>query len=932
MMENQPESQPDSRLSNHEEYIWMQQQSPDSSLSELRAWKLGDKVELSRLLQALQTLTQHYPELDARYRFRDDGELVKTYAASTSPRVDLRQAHTTSDMARQLVEWQEVHWDLERVPPFKAAIIHCNEDVILALAAHKILAESWCVSRILQAVSGLYLDEPLASARHVLPAERVPALPSSVAPIQWSRNASGHAIQSLQVPLVPLGRARYLALKYKVSLSTHEIPLAPIASEGLDITTLQVIIATHFARFIAETGQHETIGLSLITPGGTHRLTLRPSDGDVLAHRTIMETIKGHAPSISEPDDALPWIEINLTGGLTSPDGIIDQELLIPTREAHTDFTLAIMPDHGSSIDLVLTTGQAVSSHAGVFLLDRFLCRLASGEPSVSGLDTQPATSAEDTREDVADRLDIAMVILEEFRTTLGAPEMQQDDDFFDFGGHSLLATRIIGRLLDSHGLEVNFNDFFDAPSAEALAARISVTRTDCSPSPSPPQTVASSKAPLALAQTSLWKAYAAHDFGTIFNLPFGLEFLDAVDESLFEQAFRDVLKRHAGLRTLFYQQDGRTWQQAISISELADYRWFWTSRESQGITLQDEASHRFDLASELPLRVRFLRDSKTGNQVLSLLVHHMAIDEWSLNTVIDDLRHAYLARSSGSEPHWTRPAPPFHDFAHQQHAAGVDPGHLQYWKDRLAGANSQLQLFSGDKPEETETASLAADWIEQPLAQEISNRLYAIARHHNVSLFNVIYTAIALTLHSIGQSRDIVIGTSASGRTDPTFYETVGYFTTMVAHRISVTPEMPIARLLDNIQHQIGESMAYADVPIDLIQQALGMAEGDGLPFEAYVQIHAKNALNGSLATADGETIRYRQIDPDKSESMFDLQFEIMEDNIEGENHLRLVITYNADRYHKEQAEKLGATIRKTLSFFAEHELLNAPVSEVTL
>ncbi|MFX6607751.1 acyl carrier protein, partial [Acinetobacter baumannii] len=55
----------------------------------------------------------------------------------------------------------------------------------------------------------------------------------------------------------------------------------------------------------------------------------------------------------------------------------------------------------------------------------------------------------------------VSEIILEEFRNTLAEPEMSQHDDFFDFGGHSLLATRIIGNLLNKHGVEIQFNDFF---------------------------------------------------------------------------------------------------------------------------------------------------------------------------------------------------------------------------------------------------------------------------------------------------------------------------------------------------------------------------------------------------------------------------------------------------------------------------------------
>ncbi|OQV66657.1 hypothetical protein AK51_03315 [Serratia nematodiphila DZ0503SBS1] len=54
---------------------------------------------------------------------------------------------------------------------------------------------------------------------------------------------------------------------------------------------------------------------------------------------------------------------------------------------------------------------------------------------------------------------------MQEFREALVAPEMTQDEDFFDRGGHSLVATRVIGRLLSLHQIEININDLFSHPT-----------------------------------------------------------------------------------------------------------------------------------------------------------------------------------------------------------------------------------------------------------------------------------------------------------------------------------------------------------------------------------------------------------------------------------------------------------------------------------
>ncbi|POM09779.1 non ribosomal peptide synthetase BasB [Pseudomonas sp. WP001] len=511
---------------------------------------------------------------------------------------------------------------------------------------------------------------------------------------------------------------------------------------------------------------------------------------------------------------------------------------------------------------------------------------------------------------------EVAAVILAEFREALAEPGMLATDDFFDFGGHSLLATRIIGKLSSSHGIEVQFNDFFSAPSATALAARARVIAKNAAPTTTNGSSQDVQKAPFALAQASLGRAYAAFEFGTIFNLPFAMEFLDPVDEGLFEQAFHDLLERHASLRSTFHFERGEAYQQIVPTSQLAQFKWFWPSHESQGATLQSEATYQFDLTRELPLRVRFIQDTQHQRQTLSLLVHHMAIDEWSLNVMMEELAQAYLARAADKAPIWKSPAPSFHEFAVRQQAAGINQKHLDYWTGMLRDATRGLTLPSSEAP--PAQVSTKAQWFEIKPTQGTTDHLYAFARQNNASLFGVVYSAIVLSLHKLGDLKDLVVGTSASGRTDPAYYDTVGYFTTMVAHRVQFDARQAVGAMIENVSRLINDSMAYADVPMEQIQQALGMTPADGLLFDVYIQIHANNALNGALRTPDNGAIRYRQIDPDKNQSMFGIQFEIMENTLDGKRALRLVVTYRSDRYSAQQMARMSATIEQMFALFA--------------
>lgn len=503
-------------------------------------------------------------------------------------------------------------------------------------------------------------------------------------------------------------------------------------------------------------------------------------------------------------------------------------------------------------------------------------------------------------------------IILAEFRNTLAEPDMTADDDFFDFGGHSLLATRVIGNLQKNHGIKLNFNDFFKSPTAGALAK---IARQQ-QPAVSSAEVQPDQSAPLTLAQDFLWQAYSAFDFSPIYNLPFAIEFQQPVNEEILHQAFNDLIIRHIGLRTLFKTDKQQTRQYTVPVAELNQYKWFWPVSDSHGVTLSGEAAYKFDLTRELPLRIRLLT-ADNGNTVLSFLVHHMVIDEWSLNTIMTDLSHAYAARLQGQAPVWANTVPAIHEFARRQQQNGINRQHLDYWRSRLQGAKKGLTLNT-DTITLPENTAPQVKWLEIRFDSAFHQHISAFAKLHHASIFSVFYTAIATILQKEGNLDEIVIGTSASGRTDPNYFDTVGYFTTMVAHRTRFTPQQSFTALLADTSEQINESMDYADIPINYIQQALGIPDNEGLMFDVYIHIHSNNALNGQLSTARG-AIPYRQILPERNESMFGLHFEIMENQINNQYSLSMIITYQAHRYPTVLVERIATEVQQLLNDLAK-------------
>jgi amino acid adenylation domain-containing protein len=80
----------------------------------------------------------------------------------------------------------------------------------------------------------------------------------------------------------------------------------------------------------------------------------------------------------------------------------------------------------------------------------------------------------EETAQSTAAALPIAQKLLTMFRGILRNPAITLDDDFFLSGGHSLLGMQLVTRLRTLFGVELTFQEIFDAPTVESLAPLVS--------------------------------------------------------------------------------------------------------------------------------------------------------------------------------------------------------------------------------------------------------------------------------------------------------------------------------------------------------------------------------------------------------------------------------------------------------------------------
>lgn len=927
-------------LTPYEEWLWLyQQQFSNIPLVNGVAFRLLGELDVGRLISAIQDALERMPELNVRFRFDADEGLQKHYCGRESPiSLDVQRIDSTVEIGTFLQARLCRHWDLELEAPIRPVLLLKGpEENLFAVISHRILDESALPEQLLRALSEAFNTRPARSAATHDIRPYTPPVDAVNVPIDWLLQP----IDSVRIdppgflnsPIQRLPASQWNA-------AINEASLTRLMKHPLEQQTLLALVAVLFGRYVAHlSGQSEAevtvFQMERCLPHwhGAEQVVMtvtNDQDGIEAQVRSLSSRLKNTSLEVSSrsamqlkrPQAFAGWI--NDPADFMPLDDIVIERWPLPVSIGPHDLMIRVGRNRTKQVLLELSLGQALSSQIGGFLLERFVAYLHCGElpafPAANGL---PLEQKLPSAASPTSGASIAAVILNEFRLALSSPDMGLHDDFFDWGGHSLIATRVIGRLLSLHGIEIHFNDLFSHSTAAGLAAKaIRPIQNDSPPSIEATENT-SLTAPLSLAQQSLWKPYAAFGFGQIFNISLALRFLDPVDEDIFGRAFQDILERHSALRTLFVTEKDDVYQHIVPIAELHRYQWFWRSDEGLEQDRHREAAHRFDLSKELPLRIRFIREPSSEQQTLSLLFHHIVLDEWSVNLMMDELNLAYAYRQVDLRPVWNTQPRSFHEYALLQSRAGVNQAHLDYWLDELRGAPRFLPPFQhadkeADRPS---SVSTAGTWVEIQFDSQICGGLHDLARKNAASLFNVVYAAIAATLHFLGSVDDLVIGTSASGRHDPTFFDTIGYFTTVVAHRIRFSETLSLAALISQVKNNINSSMPYTDIPIDLVEEALTIdtaGEKDHM-FDVFIQLHAKNKLNGALCLQDGRKIEFRQIDPEKSDSLLGLQFEVLEELIGDEPSIRILMSYRADRYGPSQVEAITRMTEQIFGAFSQ-------------
>lgn len=506
--------------------------------------------------------------------------------------------------------------------------------------------------------------------------------------------------------------------------------------------------------------------------------------------------------------------------------------------------------------------------------------------------------------------------VAEVWARILGCKQIDIHDNFFSLGGDSLRGTQVLARLQQIYHVELSLDSIFDHPTVAELAAYIEANRATAS--------IASASAlkpilregvlPLSFSQERFWFLEQMSPGSPFGNIPIALRLIGSLDIAVLGRALAEIVRRHEILRVSCAVANGQPSQIIAPWLDMSlpmeDLRGFSEqSREEQAQRLaMEEAGRPFDLAKGPLLRHRLFRLGE-DEHLLSLTIHHIVADGWSMHILSRELGVLYETFLDGRpSPLLDLPIQYIDTIGHRRRGTQGNEWErqLSYWRQHLDHAPHTLSLpVDFSRPEVQGHRGARHNWT---MEAEVVQRLRAIGHRYQATLFMTLLAAFQVLLYRHSGQSDFCVGTPVANRSRPEYESLIGCFVNTVALRADLSGNPSFPELLSRVRKAVLGAHANQDIPFEQLVDELRVPRDLGHTPLFQVMFVLEESPSDVL-TLRGLDVR--RIKVNTQTSVFDLTLE-MEQKTDGT--LDAVFEYSTELFGNRTISRIAEHLQKLL------------------
>ena len=414
--------------------------------------------------------------------------------------------------------------------------------------------------------------------------------------------------------------------------------------------------------------------------------------------------------------------------------------------------------------------------------------------------------------------------------------------------------------------------------------------------------------APLSNAQKRIYFTQKLKPESTVYNIFRAFHINGNFNVQTFKKALNIIVFRHGSLRSNFYHKDGKDIQVVnpfmginIPVLDISDLPADQKATEIDRLLI-DEASFRFNLASDSLIQVKLCK-TYDNEYILSICMHHIITDGWSMRILYNELSTIYNNLINNREHKLAELPIQYTDFVFRQKTMSESEKlrtQLQYWKDKLEDYPPVHQIpLDYKRPAEQLFKSGRVDFsIDNILFSSLKN----ISKETKTTLYMVLLSAYSVLISKYSNHSDIIIGTPIANRNDKDIESLIGFFVNTLALRINVLHNLTFKELLQLTKETIIEASENQDISFEQIVEELQPERT--LNYNPIIQlVFAYHNLPRLLLTF--EDVKTEQILTNTDNIAYDIEVHL--NNYNSGDYIEGYFLYNSSIFDEEKIEGLS-------------------------